>query len=228
MNQPGIILRGHQLFGKVEGVVALLKGQAGVGLQVLQGDGAPPGQGMLLPQVDKGAAVDQRVKDQPLLVQQLQQGLPVALVQIQDADFAAEAGHVLDHLPGAGFPDGQLVFRHVHVGRGFHKGLDGEGIMLGGNGEAGFPLFHFAEFLHQRQILGFHLPGVGQEAHAVRRQGDALAGAAQQDQPQLLLQLLDGAGQGGLGYEKLLGGLSQGAGFGDGDHIADLLQGHGG
>ncbi|MOA62465.1 hypothetical protein D3C78_1878930 [compost metagenome] len=57
-------------------------------------------------------------------------------------------------------------------------------------------------------------------------QGHALGVAVEQVDPNLLLQLLDGQGQGGLGdIHRLCGGRDR-AGFGDGDEVTDLTQGH--
>ncbi|MCY1187287.1 hypothetical protein D9M73_282490 [compost metagenome] len=67
---------------------------------------------------------------------------------------------------------------------------------------------------------------LAQELMALVGQRHALGVAVEQADADLLFQLLDSQGQGGLGNEHRLGGGGDGAGFGNGDEMADLAEGH--
>ena len=70
---------GQDLFREIgSALLSLIVGQAGVVLQLLQGDGGPPGQRMLLADEDMGLRREQLLKHQPGLPQHtLQHGLVV-------------------------------------------------------------------------------------------------------------------------------------------------------
>ena len=228
LDDAGIFAGGQQFLGQIEAaVVPLLKGKAGIGRQVLKGDGAALGQGMLAPQVHIGGTVDQVGEGQARGAHQLFQGAAVEVVEVQDADLAAGGGHVLQHRLGAGLADGKVVFAHVEAAGHLHKGLDRKGIMLGGHGKLLPPSPLLAVYVHQVHVLAVHLPGIGQKARALRRQRHPALGAVENGDADLLFQFLNGAGQGGLGHVQALRRLVQRSRFRYLDHVVQLLQGHG-
>ena len=78
-----ILVGAHHLFGEEQGVLlAKLKGDAGVRLQVSHGQLVPVGQRVLPPEVDTGGAVPQGVELQVVLLKEFGQVLLVEIVQV--------------------------------------------------------------------------------------------------------------------------------------------------
>lgn len=183
-------------------------------------------QRVAFPQVHIGVAGNQGRHLQIPGVQQLHHGPAVEIVQVQDADFAAGGGHVVDHVPGAGLPDGKLVFRHVEGPGQLHEGLHRKGIMLGGYGEFLFPRSLLAVHVQQALVLIHHRPGVGQKIRPLRGQGHALSGTVENGDADFLFQLLHRRRQGGLGHKQPFRCPIEGTCFRDADYIKQLLDGH--
>ena len=164
-------------------------------------------------------------------VQLLKQTLEVgarAVIQGQDADFAAHLAHIGENLVGGGLPKAEAV---TGTGVGPNQpgeGQDGEIEVLAGDGKAQLPLGPGTEALLQKLGLGENLPGVAQELLPLPGDDDAPVGAGEDGDAQLLLQVADGGGEAGLGDEELFGGGADGAALGDSDGVFELLEGHGG
>ena len=154
-----------------------------------------------------------------------QNGL-VVVVQVEDADLAAEMGNILDDLVGLGLPDAEIVFLAAVLFQQLYKSFHGKGIVLGRNaelmpGRGGAQIF-FLDEPHLRQ----HLPCIPQKDIPLRGQHDAPVGAVKDSQTEFLFQFMDGIGQAGLGNIEFLCGLTDGSGIGHSRYIAKLLEGH--
>ena len=158
---------------------------------------------------------------QPVFGKELVQHRPVVLGAEENANVAAALGHIVDHVDGPGLPDGVLKPRCVKLPHGFHEGLGHEGVVLGGNAENAL-LGPKILLLHELVLL-VDLPGVVQEPPPVIGQGHAPVGAVEDGNAHLLLQLLNGPGEGRLGHIKLLCRPVHRPGLGNGEAVADLL-----
>ena len=102
--------------------------------------------------------------------------------------------------------------------------------MLGGDGEAlglvapiaatGIALGHEVGLLH-------HLPRVAEQLHAVARERDAAVGALEDGDAGLALDVAHGYRQARLRHVERVGRGADGAVAGNGDEVAQLLEGHG-
>ena len=106
------------------------------------------------------------------------------------------------------------------------KCLDGEGVVLRGDGKPCLALGSVDEPFLEHSILGDDLSRVSEEFLPVLRDGDPAVGAQKERQPQLLLQFTDRAGQRRLGDVKPVGGLVHAAAVRNGDCIFHLLKRH--
>ena len=133
-----------------------------------------------------------------LLAQQLADDLPVEFRQVQDADLRLQVRHLVDDVPGARLADRELVLVRLRGVDHLHERLHGEHVMLRGHrAQLLARLGVLVPFLEQRRLVE-HLAGVGQEFGAVHGQRDALGGAGEDLDAQLLLQLAHRRAQRGL------------------------------
>ena len=136
--------------------------------------------------------------------------------------------HIVDHAVHAGLFQCILVAVFLVLLEHFQESVLSKGIPLGGNAEmhrcngaAGFAVqtFNPLLLLQQRDCIA-------QKLLALRRELHAPVAADEEFDTQFLLQFPHGGGNAGLGQEQLVGGLVDGAAFGDLHHICQLLKGH--
>ena len=221
----GIFPLGENFLGKVGGgLVSLLKAQAGIILKLLHRDRGVLCQGVASPEVDIGAALDERMEFQPVFRQHLVQHHSVVPGPEENADGTAALGHIVDHVHSPGFPDGILKPAGVKLPGGIHEGLRHEGVVLGGDTENA--LFGPQILLLHELVLLVDLPGVMEEPPPLVGQSHASVRPVEDGNGQLRFQLLNGPGQGGLSHIELFRRPVHRAGFGNGQAVADLLKGH--
>ena len=183
---------------------------------------------MALPHEHMGPQTGQLVE---LQIPPLQNTADEVLRHVGDEDHAQVAlllGHLLDDSGHLHLLEADLDAWFLPQMQELHKGLGAEGIALGGDGQ-GDPVFRpalavvagdLAAALHNGDDLVQQLP-------AVLRQRHAPVGAVENGDAQLLFHLGDGAGQGGLGHEQVLGRPVDGAAAVDLQNVAHLQQCHG-
>ena len=221
----GIFPLGENFLGKVGGgLVALLKAQAGVILELLHRDGGVLCQRVAPPEVDIGAALDERMEFQPVFRQHLVQHHSVVPGPEENTDGTAALGHIVDHVHSPGLPDGILEPAGIKLPGGIHEGLGYEGVVLGGDTEN--TLLGPQILLLHELILLVDLPGVMEEPPPLVGQCHAPVCPVEDGNGQLRFQLLNGPGQGGLRHIELFCRPVHGAGFGNGQAVADLLESH--
>ena len=115
----------------------MLKGHVGVPLQVPFIDGVPAGKGMALADVDAGGHGGHLVELQLPGVQQAADHLLRQLRQEDDAHVGPVIVHVVDDSVHAGLLDGEVEAAGPGGVQHPQEGVLGEGIPLGGDGEAG-------------------------------------------------------------------------------------------
>ena len=135
-------------------------------------------------------------------------------------------GDLVDDVARAGLADGELVFVGLDGVDHLHERLDGEHVVLGGDLAQLLARFGMLIALFEQVGLVEHLAGVGQEFRAVHGQGDALRGAGEDLDAQLVLQFLDRRAQGRLGDVQGMGGLVHRAALDDFDDVFQLQQCH--
>ena len=92
--------------------------------------------------------------------------------------------------------------------------MDGEGVVLGGDGELLLGLPGYKACL-QQSILGADLAGIVQKLLPLGRDRDAPVRAAEQGKADLILQFFHRTGKGGLGDVQMLGGCIERAAVGN-------------
>ena len=202
---------GQTLEEELPVVLPLLKGDAGIGLQILQRQSAAPGQRVGSGNIHRRRHLYQLRELQLQLTEQAPQVALIVLVQRQHAYFAAQLAHILQHLVGGGFPKMEAV---PLPGKALHQlgeGSHGEIEVLAGHGEALFALAAAAEALLHQLRLGEKLPRVAQKLLPLPRHHNATIGAGEYGYAHLRLQLPYGGGEAGLGDEQLFGGGADGA-----------------
>ena len=132
LNDAGIIVSAEHLLRKVKRAVpALLKREARVVRQIGKMHTFKTGKRVFLADVDVGADINQFVKYQIAGAQKLTDGSTVEIAQIQDADFTAQGGNIVNDVFGFGFPDCKFVLQGIKLFDRFNECLDGKG---GGDG----------------------------------------------------------------------------------------------
>ena len=169
---------------------------------------------------------EERVEFEVLLAQELADHVLVKIGQVDDADFGLHVGDLVDDVARAGLSDGELVFVGLDGVDHLHERLDGEHVVLGGDLAQLLARFGMLIALFEQVGLVEHLAGVGQEFRAVHGQGDALRGAGEDLDAQLVLQFLDRRAQGRLGDVQGMGGLVHRAALDDFDDVFQLQQCH--
>lgn len=174
---------------------------------------------MALPQVNVGLAFDELVEREVAGVEQALDHLAVEVAQVEDADVALERGDVFDDFLGARFADGEFVLVGVEQLDGFDEALDGEGVVLRGDGELLLALAGLAVLVHDDFVVVVQFTRVRDEFFALVGERYAAAGAVEDEDVHLVFEVADGGRERRLGYVKLLGGLVEGAGFCDSDGV---------
>ena len=160
-------------------------------------------------------------------VQQASDHLLRQLRQEDDTHIGAVVVHVVNDGVHTGLLDGEVEAAVPGGIQHPQEGVLGEGIPLGGDGEAG----------GGRRVPGLVEPldalllfqqgdGVAEELLALRGELHAPVAADEELDAQLLLQLPDGGGDAGLGQYQLVGRLIDGPALGDLHHVGQLLKGH--
>ena len=104
-----------------------------------------------------------------------------------------------------------------------NEGLDGEGIVLHGDGEFLLPGTDIDILVFHQLILLDDLPCIPQKLFAVSRGYDTPVRAKKDFDTDFLFQLLDGRRKRRLCDVETLRGLVHGAAVRDGDHLSKLL-----
>ena len=182
---------------------------------------------MVLPHVGVGLAVDQVVELQVAFLEQVGDVLAVEIAQVQDADFALEACHVVDDFLGLGFAESEVVVVQVELLDHFHEGLDGKGVVLRGYGEFLLLVHGVAVAFEDCFVVVVQLACLRHELFAFGGERDAAAGAVENYDADFLFEVADGGGERRLRNEQVLGGLVERAHLGDADGVTELLKCHG-
>ena len=132
---------------------------------------------------------------QLLRTHQLPQHCLVKRVEVQDADLAFHLGDILQNLVGLCFPQAEIIVFSAARPNQRHKGIDGKGIMLGGNAELLLlPRVRQILFLDERRLFQ-HLPGIAQKDLALLGNRNATVSAGENGNAHLLFQLFQRLGQ---------------------------------
>ena len=135
---------------------------------------------------------EQRMEFQVLLAQQLADDVLVEVGQVDDAQIGAHVGDGVDDVARAGLADRELVFVGTDRIDHLHERFHGEHVMLRRDGAQLLArLGVLVPFLEQGRLIE-DLARVGEEFRAVHGQRDALGGAGEDLDAELLLQFLDG------------------------------------
>ncbi|MNC21989.1 hypothetical protein D3C75_699770 [compost metagenome] len=209
-------------------ILPLLKIQVRILLQLLQCHHGMAGQRIMGADKNMGLGRKQAVEHQIGVFEQPADYLAIEIVHVEDADFAFLVLHILDDLMGFGLPQGQLVLILPMLLHQLDEGVDGKGIMLGGHGKMLRRRFGVEIPALQQLRLLDHLPGVAEELRPFLGQHNPLVGPLKNSNAGLFLQLLDGAGQAGLGDEQPFSRFVHRAPGRYLQHVTQLLQCHGG
>ena len=139
------------------------------------------------------------------------------------AQFAFHARDVLDNLVRLLLAQGEIVAEGVELAYDVDKRVNGERIMLAGDGEVGDLLRLSLVFLLQKVSLFEHLPGVSQERLTLRCHHDTFVRALEDDDAHLVLQIADCGGDGRLRHEQAPRRLGDVAHLGDFHDVFQLL-----
>ena len=218
----------QDLLGKLHGHGdAGLEGGEGIRLHVVQVHLRPGGHRVVLPEKDAGVdghhLVELQIPGRQILADELLRGGG----EEDDPQVAPLFEHVADHGVHAALPQVDLKLFRGQLLEIAVKGLDDEGIPLGGDGEAeGRRRGRLVRIKVQDAFLLLQQrPCEVEKFPSVLRQHHALPGPGEDGDPQLVFQLLQHAAEVGLGDVKFLGGFADGPMPGDLRHISDLLQG---
>ena len=171
------------------------------------------GEWIVFPHVGVSLAINQLLENEIVFLEQIRDVLAVEIAQVDDADFTAEARHVIDDFFGLCFADGEFVIIDVELFGHVHEGLDCEGIVLCRNGETLLLLFFLAVAFENGLVMVVELVRAGDEFFAFGRERDASACAVENGDADFIFELADGCRERRLGYEQGFGGLVEGACF---------------
>ena len=169
---------------------------------------------------------EERMEFKVFLAQEFADHVLIEVGQVDDADLGLHVRHLVDDVTCTGLTDRELVFVGLDGVDHLHESLDGEHVVLGGDLAQLLARFGVLVALFEQVGLVEHLAGVGQEFRAVHGQGDALRGAGEDLDAQLVLQFLDRRAQGRLGDVQGMGGLVHRAALDDLDDVFQLQQCH--
>ena len=214
----------EDLFGKIEGVVVSLDvRQVGIGSQFFHGNAVPSRQGVGRVEEHMGPGHEQFPEHQVVGLEDFLEDGFVESIVVQDADFTAHVGHIVDDGVGLGLLEAEIVGIAPVLFDQIHKGVHRKGIVLGGHGEFLLAPGLFLVPGFQEICLFQHLPGIAQEDFPVPGQVDPLVGPFKDLDAHFPFQFPDHLGEAGLGDEQGLGRSAEGSGFGNGHNIAQLL-----
>ena len=170
---------------------------------------------------------EQGLEQKVLASQHFLDDLVVSLGEVDDPQLAFHARDVLDDLVRLFLAQGEIVAEGVELAYDVDKRVDGEGIMLAGDGKVGDLLRLALVLLLQKVGLFEHLSGVSQKRLTLRCHHDAFVRALEDDDAHLSLQVVDCGGDGRLGHEQAPRRLGDVANLGDFRDVFQLLQFHG-
>ena len=135
-------------------------------------------------------------------------------------------GDVLDDLVRLLLAQGELVARGVERADHVHERVDGEGVVLARDGEAGHGLgVAFVTLLEQVRLFE-DLAGVAEERLALGGGHHSLARPVEHGDPHLALQVAHGGGHARLRHEQAPCRLGDAAARGHLDDVSELLEFH--
>ena len=195
-NHSGIFVGGQNLFCKIErAVVSLFEGKTWIWIQLFKTNGLFFCQWMILPQINISLTINQMMELQPSRAEQLLDGFPVKITQIQHTDLTSHGTDVTDHIPGFGLTNSELILRHIIALYHIHKCFHCKRIMLGGYSELLFIRAAFPIFFHNRLILSIDFFGMKQEFCTVIGQRHTFSTAVKNCNPQFFFQFFHCTGQ---------------------------------
>ena len=166
-----------------------------------------------------------------LQIPPLQNAADKVLRHVRDENHAQIAlllGHLLDDGGHLHLLEADLDPRLLPQVQELHERLGAEGVALGGNGQRDPVLRPALAVIAGDLAAALHNGGdLVQQLAAILRQRHAPVGAVEDGDAQLVLHLGNGAGQGGLGHEQVLGRPVDGAAAVHLQNIAHLQQRHG-
>ncbi len=110
---------------------------------------------------------------EPLVLEELRDDPLVACREVHYADLAAVARYVVDYLARDRLAQCEVVSRGIAFLHDLHERLDGEGVVLAGDGELRFPHRLARVLLLDPRGVVENLPRRGEELLALPRDGDA-------------------------------------------------------
>lgn len=153
--------------------------------------------------------------------------LAVVVAEVDDAHLAPLRAHVVDDAGRGALAQRELVLLASDLAHQLNEGVDHEGIVLAAHGKDapdGRPVRVAA--LQQVRLL-HHLAGVGQKPRAFLGGGHAAAGALEDLDAHLCLELANGLGEAGLRDEEPRGGGRDRSGVRHLDYVPELRERHG-
>ncbi len=109
LDDPLDVVDGDDLFGKKEGVVALVEDTAGIFVKHVQGNLLKASQGMVLMEIDMKGALHQGDELEIGFTQDLVYDPLVVGGGVDDPQVRLEVLDIVDHIPGPGLENGELV-----------------------------------------------------------------------------------------------------------------------
>ena len=196
------IARAEDFFGKIKGIMrSLFVSQTGIRIQVFQCDRVFGGQGMVTAQENMGPGNEQTMEFQIIFPQRLFQDSFVEVIQVENPDFTAQTGHVLYDFIRRRFADAEIILIPVIVLQQFDERFGCKGIVLAGNAELMLYRTMVKVLFFNEISLLYDLTRIREKFLAFGSHGDALAGTVEYFDTQFCFQVLDSAGQAGLGNE---------------------------
>ena len=119
-----------------------------------------------------GLSLEQGRELELLLLEELGQDLAVELIKVENAQRTLEGHDIFQDVLGLGLPQGELVLLRIHLLNQVHKGMDHEGIVLGGHREGLLADGVLLVFSFHELDLVQDLTGINHELPAFIGQGD--------------------------------------------------------
>ena len=133
--------------------------------------------------------------------QQVRDVLAVKIAQVDDADFTAEACHIVDDFFRLCFAEGEFVVVDVEFFHHVHEGLDGERVVLRRNGKAFLLLFFLAVAFENGSVVVVKFVCAGDEFFAFWRECHTAACAIENRNADFVFEIVNGCCQRRLGNE---------------------------
>lgn len=218
---------GEGFFGVIKGVRGpLLEGVTRERLEVGRLHHGLARKGMVFADEHVNACVEEGMEGDVRVFEGLGEDASVEIIGEEDPRFASKRSNVVDDLARCAFAKDEIVPASRKRVGGLHEGLHAEGVMLGRDGQARMVGVAFGVTLFKHVGLLDDLPRVTEQLRAVVGERDAAVASREYGDSQLALELLDRRRQVGLRCIEVVRRRVYGAVFGDGDEIAQLLQGH--